>query len=304
MKRVFAILLIGCLCFGFSGCDALDYGKASRHYKNGEYAQALELYRSLGDYADSEAMAHLSWQKADYETAGKAFEEKDYRKAMELYYGLELYMDSPIKAFESQYALGLSLINSGEYAEAIPLLDELGTFEDSVQQAQNARGLWLLTSLAQKESVSVSLDAEGNQTLSLVITGEDSAALIYESNTQLLGLPNEINFTLFLFPKTKDANYSATYRSVAARTIVEESVGTADLSVYNAQHGLSTSAFVQTITEPDETVTTSNLTTDAIILPSLFLEAGTAISEHLSTLLELTGTTLTPEDLGFLALNS
>lgn len=304
MKRMIAALLLFSLCLCFTGCDALDYSKATRYYNDGEYAKALELYESLGDYADSEAMAHLSWQKADYEAAGQAYDEGNYRKAMELYYGLDMYMDSPVKAIESQYALGVSLIESREYSEAIALLEELGTFEDSAQQAQNAKALWIMEALEQTDGVSLSLDSKGEKRLSLAIADENSLALVYEGKTQLLGVPNESNFTLILFPFTREANYTADYRSVASRTILEEATGTADLAVYNARQGLSTHDFVQTITEPDETVTTSKSTADAIILPSLFIEAGTIISENLATLLAQTGTDLTPEDLGFLALNA
>ena len=44
MKRVLAIALVLAMWVSMSGCSALDYMKASRLYKSGEYEQAWELY--------------------------------------------------------------------------------------------------------------------------------------------------------------------------------------------------------------------------------------------------------------------
>ena len=302
MKRFTAIALILCLCLSFTGCKALDYSKASRHYKKGQYAQALELYTSLGDYADSEAMAHLSWQKADYEAAGESYAGGDYRRAMELYYGLGMYMDSPVKAIESQYQLGLALIESGEYGEAIDLLQALGTYSDSARHAQKAMELWLCQSLTELGGVTMPLDEAGQQKLLLVTTGAGTVDVIYIRESMLLGLPSSCRFTLTVFPATQVVGYRASYLSVAASTILEESSGLVDPAVFSAGRGLSTYVFTQTITEPDGTVSITNDTTDAIILQSLLPEASAVIAENLAVLLAQSGTDLTPEDLGFISL--
>ena len=302
MKRFFAILLALCLCMSFTGCNAWDYGKASKYYKNGQYAQALELFTSLGDYADSQAMAHLSWQKADYEAAAACYAAGDYRQAMTLYYGLEMYMDSPVKAIESQYALALSLIEAGDYNEAIDLLQALGTYADSTHHAHRAMALWLRQALTELGGVTLVLDDAGQQKLLLVSTGGKSVDLIYTRESQLLGLPNSSRFVLTLYPETQAAVYKANNLSVAVSTIAEEALGMVDPALFNAGQGLSTHYFTQTITEPDGTVTTSHETTDAISLQSLLTEATGIIAENLPSLLAQSGTDLTPEDLGFLSL--
>lgn len=303
MKRIFAIFLTVCLCLSFTGCKVLDYSKASKYYKEGRYAEALELYTSLGDYADSEAMATLSWQKADYEAAAAHYDAGEYREAMELYYGLEMYMDSPIKAIESQYALGLSLIDAGQYDEAIDLLQQLGTYSDSAYHAHRAMTLWLREALTELGGVTMALDDAGQQKLLLVSTGGDTVDLIYIRESQLLGLPNNCRFTLTIYPTTQTAAYKASYLSVAASTILEESSGMVDPAVFGADQGLSTYFFTQTITDPDGIITVSQDTTDAISLHSLLPEATAAIAENLAAMLAQTGTDITPQDLGFLSLN-
>lgn len=303
MKRFFAVFLIICLCLSFAGCKAIDYGKASQYYNDGQYAQALELYTALGNYADSAAMAHLSWQKATYETAAEAYANADYRRAMELYYDLELYMDSPLKALESQYALGLALIETGEYREAINTLHALGAYSDSADQIKRAVSIWLCRSLTEVDGVTLVLDEAGQQKLSMVTAGDDTVDLIYTRESLLLGLPNSSRFVLTVYPKTQTAAYEAFNSSVATNTIVEESSGLADPAVFCAGQGLTTQQFTQTITESDGTVTVSNDTTHAISLYGLLPEASAVIAENLALLLEQAGTDLTPEELGFLALN-
>lgn len=302
MKRILAIFFTGCLCLSFTSCKALDYGKATKYYNDGQYAQAMELYTSLGDYADSAAMAHISWQKADYEAAQAHYDAAQYRQAMELYYGLELYMDSPVKAIESQYALALSLLESGQYSESIQLFEDLGTYSNSAYLAQRGIALWLRESLTQLGGITMALDENGQQTLSLVSTGGDTVHLIYTRESQLLGVPNTCRFALILYPETQTASYEASYLSAAASTILEESSGMIDPAVFNAGQGISTYFFTQTITNPDGAVTVSRDTTDAIVLHSMLPEAEGAIAANFAAILAQTGTDITPEDLGFLSL--
>ena len=303
MKRLFAITLVLCLLLSLTGCDALDYTVASLRYRIGHYEKAYALYSALGDYADSAAMTAISRKKADYAAAQAHYAAGEYRQAMELFYGLDMYMDSPVKAVESQYALGISLLEEGDYRQALPLLDGLGNYEDSAQQTQKAVTFWLMEALGESDGAVLELEGEEDARLSLVINDSDSVGLIYESTGLLLGLPLKSRFALYLHPLTRTADYSATYLSTASRTILENAVGVADLSVYNAEGGLDTTVFVQSITEPDGTETVSFDTADAIILHELLPKAAEAIAQNLPALLAITGTDITPEQLGFLSLN-
>jgi len=301
MKRIITLIVIACLCLSFTGCKAWDYGKATKYYKEGQFSQAQALYESLGDYADSAAMAHISWQKADYEAAQQSFLAGDFRQAMELYYGLGMYMDSPAQAIDSQYLLASALLEKGEYEESIRLFEELGAYANSPALARQGISLWLRESLTDLGGITLKLDDAGKQTLSLISTGGEAVHLVYVRESMLLGVPNTCRFALILDPETKEAAYEASYLSTASSTILEEASGTVDPAMFFQGQGLHTDSFTQTITEADGTVTVSQETTQAIILQSLLPEATSIIAENLATLLQQTGTDITPQDLGFLS---
>lgn len=300
MKRIFATALILCLMLSLTGCSGLKYTLASWHYRVGHYEKAYTLYSDLEDYADSPAMTQISRQKADYAAAQAHYEAGEYRQAMELYNALGLYMDCPVKAAESQYALGLSLMEQKDYGEAIAQLSALGNYKDSIRQTGNAVVLCLTEALEGTEGICLELD---NAQLSLMISGADSVDLVYENSGLLLGVPHKSSFTITLFPATRTANFSAIYFSTATRIIDEDAAGTIDPAHYGVDRGLTTTAFTQTITEPDGTKTVITDTTEAIIVQSLLPEAAAAITEHLDDLLALTGTDITAKHLGFLSLN-
>lgn len=302
MKRFLALMLVLCLCLSFTGCKALDYGKASKHYKNEEYAEALHLYTSLDGYADSAAMAHLSWQKDCYRNAEKAFSSGNYREAMALYYSLEAYADSPVKAIESQYLLGLSLVDGAEYAEAIDLLLELGAYKDSAYNAHRAMHLWLKENLVELGGITLELDEAGQEKLLFVSTGGETVDVIYTRERQLLGLPNTSRFVLTIYPETQTLAFKASNTSTAASTILEEASGMVDGAAFPAAQSMNTLVFSQIITDPDGTVHTSGSTADAIILQSLLPEAAQIIAQNFGRLLELSGTDITPRQLGFLSI--
>lgn len=302
MKRIIVLFLTCCLCMCFTGCKVLDYGKATKCYKDGQFAQALELYTGLGDYADSAAMAHICWQKTTYETAQAHFAAEEYRQAMELYQELEMYMDCPILAVESQYSLAMQLLEKGEYAESIQLFEALGGYSDSAAFVRKGISRWLWESLNQSDGITLTLDEGKTQTLAFMAAEDETVQLIYSRESMLLGVPNTCHFTLTVNPETKEATYEASYLSAASSTILEEASGHADLASFSAGHGLSTKSFTQTITEPDGTISISRETTDAIILQSLLPEAEGIIAEKIPALLEQTATDITPEDLGFLSL--
>ena len=303
MKRFLALFVLLCLCLSFVGCKPLDYTKAAKLYNEGQFAQAQEMFTALDGYADSDTMAYLSWQKADYEAAEKAFAAGDYRQAMTLFFGLEMYSDSPKKAIESQYALGVSLIDAGEYEEAIDFLLDLGAYKDSAYHAHRAMQLWLKENLVQLGGVCLNLDEAGQQKLLLVSTGGETIDIIYTQESLLLGLPNSSRFVLTIYPETQTAAYEASYLSTAASTILEEASGLVDPAIYQVGQGLETYYFTQTITERDGSVSVSTDKADAIILQTLLPEATQIIMQNFSRLLELSETDITPQQLGFLSLN-
>ena len=144
MKRMIAALIVVCLCATMTGCSAIDYLKASQLYKEEAYAQALPLYESLGDFADSAKMAEICSQKADYNAAEALLAIQDYEAALPLYEGLGMYIDSPLKAITCRYDNGLRYLSQADYKNAITWLEPLGNYEDCADRTSQARWLWVM----------------------------------------------------------------------------------------------------------------------------------------------------------------
>ena len=122
MKKIVAVLVVLALAASMAGCTLRDYQTAGTLYKEGKYAQALEIYTALGNYADSEKMAEICRQKANYEKAGQLLAAGEYEQAAQLYDELGMYSDSPLKAAESRYTGGKASLEAEDYARAIALL--------------------------------------------------------------------------------------------------------------------------------------------------------------------------------------
>lgn len=302
MKRVLALLLTVCILMSFTGCDALDYKKAMDHYNAGEYAQALEIYRALGDFADSAAMAEICWQKADYEAAEQLFNEGSYRQALELYQGLNMYMDSPIKAIACQYRIGLGCIDAGAYEEALTWLEPLGSYEDALQQVSNAKWLWLCTAI---ESNGGQLEVPAGTAGGSVFLRNDEGGTIevaYENTGLLLGVPFESKMVITVTQDVREAPYAASYVSSSTSKIEEIAEGTVDVALFTATANIPVETFSQTNTDPDGGQIISTDTTDALMMEIILAEAKNAIAEGLPKLVEQSGTAVTLTDLGFVSL--
>lgn len=52
-KKILVACLVGVMCFGLSGCKSNDYKEAVTYQEAGEYASALTIYSSLGEYKDA-----------------------------------------------------------------------------------------------------------------------------------------------------------------------------------------------------------------------------------------------------------
>ena len=79
MKRILSALIVLALAVSMAGCSVQDYQTAGTLYKEGKYAQALEIYEALGDYADSAKMAEICRQKANYEKVLKEIQQRDFQ---------------------------------------------------------------------------------------------------------------------------------------------------------------------------------------------------------------------------------
>ena len=297
MKRIFAALTLLALCVSLAGCSAVDYLKASRFYKEEAYAQALPLYESLGDFADSAKMAEICAQKADYTAAEALLAAKDYEAALPLYEGLGMYADSPLKAITCRYENGLRYLENGDYEEAIQWLEPLGNYENSADSTSLARWLWLR---GQRHTL-VLRDEEGEfQAISLdPYQADGTIQILLERKGHLLGLPYDTEFTLTLDWNAKEAAYTVSCRSESDVVIEETAEGQVELSHIISGKLLQMSSFSQTITDSEGNAVTSGEAADAIIVHAVLAENTQLVAEHLPKLLENTGVQITMEDLGF-----
>lgn len=297
MKRFLAALAAVCICATMTGCSAVDYMKASRHYKNAEYAQALVLYEGLGDFADSAKMAGICAQKADYAAAEAYLASKDYEAALPLYEGLGMYADSPLKAITCRYENGLRYLDNKDYEKAIQWLEPLGNYENSAAATSIARWRWL----DRQRHTLVLRDEEGEfQAISLdPYQADGTIQILLERKGHLLGLPYDTEFTLTLDWNAKEAAYTVSCRSESDMVIEETAEGRVVLKSIAAGKPLQVSSFFQTVTDSEGNQTTSNDVTEAIIVRAVLAESAQQINQYLPALLENTGVDITMEDLGF-----
>lgn len=78
-----------------SGCNSSDYKTASDYLEEGKYAQAREIFVSLGDYKDSAEKVRA----CDYGIADALLAQGSYEEAIAAFGALNGYSDSTEKAF-------------------------------------------------------------------------------------------------------------------------------------------------------------------------------------------------------------
>ena len=90
IKNLALVLLIAALMLTVTGCSASDYKTATQLMKSGDAAAASEMFKALGDYKDSAALAVA----CDYAVAKNTYDAGEYEKAAELFTALGDYEDS------------------------------------------------------------------------------------------------------------------------------------------------------------------------------------------------------------------
>ena len=144
-KRIIALLLCILMVVALAACGEKEkYEEAEEYIAKGDYAAALELFREIPDYEDTqdrikECETEIA-NAENYEAAGKAFEEEDYKTAAETYEALGEYKDSADKYAESQYLYGVSLMEADEpdYAAAKEAFTKIPDYiaEDAEREAK------------------------------------------------------------------------------------------------------------------------------------------------------------------------
>ncbi len=97
IKNLALVLLIAALMLTVTGCSASDYKTATQLMKSGDAAAASEMFKALGDYKDSAALAVA----CDYAVAKNTYDAGEYEKATELFTALGDYEDSAALASQA-----------------------------------------------------------------------------------------------------------------------------------------------------------------------------------------------------------
>lgn len=97
IKNLALVLFIAALMLTVTGCSASDYKTATQLMKSGDAAAASEMFKALGDYKDSAALAVA----CDYTVAKNTYDAGEYEKAAELFTALGDYEDSAALASQA-----------------------------------------------------------------------------------------------------------------------------------------------------------------------------------------------------------
>lgn len=131
MRRILCACLVLALCLCLCSCKSSDYRDAMSLYETGEYAQAIVMFETLGDYRDSMEMV----RKCNYETAVSLMESGRYEDAIPFFEALGDYEDSARKIADCELALrynkAIALMDAGNFEEAVAVLETLDGYKDS-----------------------------------------------------------------------------------------------------------------------------------------------------------------------------
>ena len=301
MKRLLAAALVLCLCMSLAACDGLDYVKAMKFYEEGQYAEALAIYNTLGDYADSATMRDICQNIVDYTQAEAYYAAGDYRAALELYQAHERYEDSAAKSLICRYNIGLECIETGEYEEALTWLEAMGGYEESPQHVERARWLWLYSYLDENGPVTVALDQENTETVALSAGEDEALCITYSREGYLLGMPYSDTFTMTLVRGEETAAYTAMSVSSSVNRIQENVSGTVTLAGFTAGSKLEMESYRKAVTDAEGEQTFTEDQSEALMIKTALQLAQTAISGNLSAMIEQTGVAITVRNLGFRA---
>ncbi len=143
MKKLSVLLLVCAILLCLTGCKSSDYQSATAAMSSGNYASALTILESLGDYKDSAALA----QECRYSLAVEDFKDGSYETAKSAFAALSGYKDSNDYVLRCDYSRGLDAYAAGEYEQALSILSMLDGYSDSEHYITEAKKAILNTKL-------------------------------------------------------------------------------------------------------------------------------------------------------------
>lgn len=210
-----------------------NYNRAVALYENGQYSEAIAVFKSLGEYNDSAKRAIAIKEQqieeqnaAAYAAAERLLESGDYDAAAEAFKKLDLYEDSRAKENEArrrareeqrakEYDIAADLLTKGDYEGAAIAFDALGVYKDSKKQAEYARDQHKL-SLLRKATI--------GSTIKFGITNQDNYSKNGDEEIEWIVLAKEEDrilviskFAIYGLPYHKELRTSTTWEACSLR---------------------------------------------------------------------------------------
>lgn len=120
MRKLFALILSLVMLGMLTGCDSSDYKKAVSLYESGEYTQAAEMFKALGDYEDSADMV----KACNYQIALELTGAEKYQEALIVFLSLGDYEDCAEQSVFCTCKIAEAYAEDGKLTEAISLLKD------------------------------------------------------------------------------------------------------------------------------------------------------------------------------------
>lgn len=164
MKKKLCILLIFLMLLCLVGCESeknKEYQEALSSIQAGDYAAAIEILESLGDFKDSEEK--LVETKCEY--ASNLVGSGDYITAIDVLESIADYGGVSAKLAETKYEYASELLSIGSYGDAEKIYESLGDYSDSEDMMNYCRylsGTEALNNLNYNEAASIFRTVNGS----------------------------------------------------------------------------------------------------------------------------------------------
>ncbi len=133
---VLAVMIVFALLLPTVILPGIQYGRAKKLFRSGQYTEAIEAFEKMDGYRDSEdqiAKCKIAIKDEQYSDAMGLFNSGKYEEAITAFETLNGYKDSTERSGEVKYAYAVELYNSGDYEKAIYFFESIegyGNYKD------------------------------------------------------------------------------------------------------------------------------------------------------------------------------
>ncbi len=128
-----------------------EYNSALKFEEDGKYSEAKVAFENLGNYGDSKTRA----QACAYSEAKAALESNNFDTASKLFIDLGDYGDSKEMVKECSYRQALSLMENKEYESAIEILTAIRKYSDAKDKISEAKYMYITDNFDKENKTTV-----------------------------------------------------------------------------------------------------------------------------------------------------